>query len=118
MAENLSITCRNLTLDPATEVLGGECNDGQGDHAAWQPTSLDLNACLAYDGQPASIIWRKDGNFGAQCDGCSLFWTTDPIWGGQLVNIGCTCLGAEASFVIDRSYIDNRFGKLVCSPYF
>lgn len=59
-AENISATCRNLTVDPATEVLSGECNDGQGDHAAWQPTSLDLNRCLGYDATQATILVRME----------------------------------------------------------
>ncbi|KAH6617458.1 hypothetical protein F5144DRAFT_392956 [Chaetomium tenue] len=116
-AEYISVTCRNLALDPTTEVLSGECNDGQGDHAAWQPTALDLNTCLTYDAAQGKIVWQGSGNFGAQCDGCSLFRTTDPIWGGQQLNIGCTCAGKEASFLIEESYIDNKFGTLVCSRY-
>ena len=65
-ATYISATCRNFTLDPATEVLSGECSDGQGDNAAWQPTSLDLNTCFAYDtaqgkivvrGKPQKILW-------------------------------------------------------------
>ncbi|KAK4233218.1 CVNH domain-containing protein [Achaetomium macrosporum] len=115
MAAHISITCRNLVLDPATDVLSGECNDGQGDHAAFQKTSLDLNTCLVYDITQARILWRKGGNFGAQCKGCSLFWTKDPIWGGQLLNLECTCAGADTTFDIDSSYIDNKFGTLVCS---
>jgi len=117
VAEHISATCRNLTLDPATDVLSGECNDGQGDHAAFQPTSLDLNTCLAYDTAQARILWQKNGNFDAQCDGCSLFWTKDPIWLGQLLNIGCTCSGNQISFIIDQSYIDNKYGTLVCASY-
>ena len=59
-AEYISVTCRNLALDPTTEVLSGECNDGQGDHAAWQPTALDLNTCLAYDAiQGRILVGRK-----------------------------------------------------------
>ena len=58
-AEYISATCRNLTLDPTTEVLSGECNDGQGDHAAWQPTALDLNTCLAYDATQGKILVRR-----------------------------------------------------------
>jgi hypothetical protein len=59
-AENISATCRNLTVDPTTEVLGGECNDGQGDHAAWQPTSLDLNRCLGYNETQTTIVVRRN----------------------------------------------------------
>jgi hypothetical protein len=56
VAEHISFTCRNLTLNPATEVLSGECNDGQGSNAAWQPTSLNLNNCLVYDAAQSSIF--------------------------------------------------------------
>ncbi|KAK4122892.1 hypothetical protein N657DRAFT_483813 [Parathielavia appendiculata] len=114
IADYISATCRNLTLDPATEVLSGECNDGQGNNAAWQPTSLDLNTCLVYDDAQDQIF---NGNFGAQCDGCHLFYVKDPIWGYQALNLGCICSGTEASFELDRSYIDNKFGKLVCWRY-
>ncbi|KAK4126771.1 hypothetical protein N657DRAFT_687183 [Parathielavia appendiculata] len=86
MAENISSTCRNLTLDPATEVLSGACNDGQGSNAAWQPTSLDLNTCLVFDDDQNQILWQLYGNFGAQCDSCHFFWNKDPVWGFQRLN--------------------------------
>ncbi|KAK4097340.1 hypothetical protein N658DRAFT_510437 [Parathielavia hyrcaniae] len=117
MAGQISATCRNFVLDPATEVLSGECKDGQGSNEAWQPTSLDHNACLVYDDERDSIFWRQGGNFGAQCDSCHIVWTKDPIWGNQLLNIACICSGTEASFELDRSYIDNKYGTLVCWPY-
>lgn len=55
-AEQISITCQDLVLDPATDVLSGKCNDGQGDHAAFQKTSLDLNTCLVYNASQAQIL--------------------------------------------------------------
>lgn len=58
-AAQISFTCRNFALDPATDVLSGECNDGQGDHATFQKTSLDLNTCLAYDTTLARIVVRE-----------------------------------------------------------
>jgi hypothetical protein len=67
-AENISATCRNLTLDPTTEVLSGECNDGQGDHATWQPTSLDLDGCLAYDATQAKIVVKTLKGYRSRCE--------------------------------------------------
>lgn len=64
MAEYISSTCRDLALDPTTEVLSGECNDGQGDNAAWQPASLDLNTCLDYDEAQATILVRNKDPWG------------------------------------------------------
>lgn len=54
-AVNISASCE-LILDPATEVLSGQCDDGQIPNNAWQPVSLDLNKCLAYDAEQSEII--------------------------------------------------------------
>jgi hypothetical protein len=60
VAGQISATCRNFSLDPATEVLSAECKDGQGSNEAWKATSLNLNECLVYDdAQDKIFVSRK-----------------------------------------------------------
>ncbi|KAL2151719.1 hypothetical protein VTH82DRAFT_6817 [Thermothelomyces myriococcoides] len=114
-ASRVSRSCRDLILDPKTQILSGECNDGQLPDTAWVPAELDLNTCLSYDTEQDKILWQRDGNFGAECGDCYLDWEQDPIWRIDKLVMNCTCFRSiNASFPIDDSPISNKYGTLVC----
>lgn len=43
----------DIALDSATNVLSAKCTPA--DHSAAVPTSLDLNACIGYDGTQLTV---------------------------------------------------------------
>ncbi|KAI1339156.1 CVNH domain-containing protein [Xylariaceae sp. FL0016] len=109
-------SCSGSAIEDGTATLHANCNVGDG-AGTLTPSSLDLNACFAYDG--AAIVPDTDGGFGASCSGCFTYDLPDPDYGAccGLVNpwLECTCDGRDVKTNLAKTQLTNNFGVLTCT---